>query len=142
MTPILVYCHELPPLHAWQPSKITRSEKRMSVRYPTRSRTNKDRTVRILTLLGTEQEREFKRPYPSLPSVGQRADNAHHGTLISSPQGAEGSVGMSREAAYAFAIGATANIIFVLGATAMLLAFALAYRPNNVSSQQGSSLLQ
>jgi hypothetical protein len=49
---------------------------------------------------------------------------------------------MSRQAAYAFAIGATANIMFVLGATAMLLAFALAYRPNNVSSQQGSSLLQ
>jgi hypothetical protein len=48
---------------------------------------------------------------------------------------------MSREAAYAFAIGATANIIFVLGATAMLLAFALAYRPNDVSSQQRVSLL-
>ena len=45
---------------------------------------------------------------------------------------------MSREAAYAFAIGATANIMFVLGATAMLLAFALANRPNDVSSQQGS----
>jgi hypothetical protein len=49
---------------------------------------------------------------------------------------------MSREAAYAFAIGTTANIMFVLGATAMLLAFALAFRPNNVSGQQGNSLLQ
>jgi len=34
-----------------------------------------------------------------------------------------------RQAAYAVAIGATANIMFVFGATAMLLAFALAYRP-------------
>ena len=34
-----------------------------------------------------------------------------------------------RQAAYAVAIGATANIMFVIGATAMLLAFALAYRP-------------
>ena len=49
---------------------------------------------------------------------------------------------MSREAAYAFAIGATANIMFVLGATAMMLAFALAYGPNDVSSQQGNNLLQ
>jgi hypothetical protein len=49
---------------------------------------------------------------------------------------------MSREAAYAFAIGATANIMFVLGATAMLLAFALAYHPINVSGQQGGILLQ
>jgi hypothetical protein len=49
---------------------------------------------------------------------------------------------MSRQAAYAFAIGATANIMFVLGATAMLLAFALAFRPNNDSGQQGNSLLQ
>jgi hypothetical protein len=47
---------------------------------------------------------------------------------------------MSREAAYALAIGATANIIFVLGTTAMMLAFALAFRPNN--SQRGSGLLQ
>ena len=31
--------------------------------------------------------------------------------------------------------------MFVLGATAMLLAFALAFRPNNVSGQQGNSLL-
>jgi hypothetical protein len=45
-------------------------------------------------------------------------------------------------ATYAFAIGATANIMFVLGATAMLLAFALAYRPNDVNNQQRSSLLQ
>jgi hypothetical protein len=42
-------------------------------------------------------------------------------------------------AAYAFAIGVTANIVLVVGATAMLLAFALAYRP--ISSQQGGSLL-
>jgi hypothetical protein len=49
---------------------------------------------------------------------------------------------MPRQAAYAFAIGATANITFVVGATAMLLAFALAYRPNDVSIQQGGSLLQ
>ena len=35
-----------------------------------------------------------------------------------------------RQAAYAVAIGATANIMFVIGATAMLLAFALAYRPS------------
>jgi hypothetical protein len=49
---------------------------------------------------------------------------------------------MSRQAVYALAIGATANIPFVLGTTAMLLAFALAFRPNDVSSQQGSSLLQ
>jgi hypothetical protein len=32
--------------------------------------------------------------------------------------------------------------MFVLGATAMMLAFALAYRPNDVSSQQGNNLLQ
>ena len=49
---------------------------------------------------------------------------------------------MSREAAYAFAIGTTANIIFVLGATAMMLAFAVAYRPNDDSGQQGNNLLQ
>ena len=49
---------------------------------------------------------------------------------------------MSREAAYAFVIGATANIMFVLGATAMMLAFAVAYRPNNGSGQQGNNLLQ
>jgi len=47
-----------------------------------------------------------------------------------------------RQAAYAVAIGATANIMFVVGATAMLLAFALANRPNDVSSQQGSGWLQ
>ena len=41
----------------------------------------------------------------------------------------------TRQAAYALAIGATANIMFVIGATAMLLAFALAYRPNDVSGQ-------
>jgi hypothetical protein len=43
---------------------------------------------------------------------------------------------MPREAAYALAIGASANIMFVVGATATLLAFALAYRPTHVSSQQ------
>jgi hypothetical protein len=36
----------------------------------------------------------------------------------------------TRQAAYALAIGATANIMFVIGAAAMLLAFALAYRPS------------
>jgi hypothetical protein len=40
----------------------------------------------------------------------------------------------TKEAAYALAIGATANIMFVVGATAMLLAFALAY------SQPGRAL--
>ena len=49
---------------------------------------------------------------------------------------------MSRQAVYALAIGATANIPFVLGTTAMLLAFALAFRPNNDSGQQGNNLLQ
>ena len=41
---------------------------------------------------------------------------------------------ITRQAAYALAIGATAGIVFVVGATAMLLAFALAY------SQPGRAL--
>jgi len=45
----------------------------------------------------------------------------------------------TRQAAYALAIGATANIMFVIGATAMLLVFALAYaRTTLVGSQRRS----
>jgi hypothetical protein len=68
--------------------------------------------------------------------VGHRADNRHHGAFNLIPhRGAEGERSMSREATYAFAIGATANMMFVIGATATLLAFALAYRPNDVSGK-------
>jgi hypothetical protein len=49
------------------------------------------------------------------------------------PHGDHGQL-ITRQAAYALAIGATANTMFVYGATAMLLAFALAY------SQPGRAL--
>ena len=65
--------------------------------------------------------------------VGHRADNISGGVNLIPRRGAEGKRRMSREAAYAFAIGATANMMFVIGATATLLAFALASCPNDVS---------